>query len=288
MALMADGVAPADLYPLDLEPATAEARCLIKDDVVFWDSGAESRAAHRLWRSRHVDDVERPDVERDARATTVRSTSSGTSRSSAPTTSSCRRARRIARQRCGSSPGSRAPRTTPRSRSTSRTGPRTSTRNPDPPLPATSRVNHVDANTAYFDDAYLVDNLDDIDVALGSSGNPADLTIYWSLQSQPPKAAGGSSTSQPTAGRCSCCRRRPSSRLLLPCTAHRDEHAERDRAGRRGLVELHQVLRAGSLRPGPDQHVLDRDPDDRGLPADRLPVRLPDLRSCPAGSQECS
>ena len=41
-ALLADGVAPADLYPLDLARATAKLDT-IKDDIVFWGSGAESQ-----------------------------------------------------------------------------------------------------------------------------------------------------------------------------------------------------------------------------------------------------
>jgi putative spermidine/putrescine transport system substrate-binding protein len=41
-ALMADGVAPGDLYPLDLDRARAKLDT-IKDDIVFWTSGAESQ-----------------------------------------------------------------------------------------------------------------------------------------------------------------------------------------------------------------------------------------------------
>jgi putative spermidine/putrescine transport system substrate-binding protein len=41
-ALLADGVAPADLYPLDLARATKKLDT-IKDDIVFWGSGAESQ-----------------------------------------------------------------------------------------------------------------------------------------------------------------------------------------------------------------------------------------------------
>jgi putative spermidine/putrescine transport system substrate-binding protein len=41
-ALLADGVAPADLYPLDLARATKKLDT-IKDDIVFWASGAESQ-----------------------------------------------------------------------------------------------------------------------------------------------------------------------------------------------------------------------------------------------------
>ena len=42
VALLADGVAPDDLYPLDFARATAKLDT-IKDDFVFWASGAESQ-----------------------------------------------------------------------------------------------------------------------------------------------------------------------------------------------------------------------------------------------------
>ncbi len=42
VALLADGVAPADLYPLDLDRAIKKLDT-IKDDLVFWGSGAESQ-----------------------------------------------------------------------------------------------------------------------------------------------------------------------------------------------------------------------------------------------------
>jgi putative spermidine/putrescine transport system substrate-binding protein len=42
VALMADGVKPADLYPLDLDRAIRKLDT-IKDDLVFWASGAESQ-----------------------------------------------------------------------------------------------------------------------------------------------------------------------------------------------------------------------------------------------------
>ena len=42
IALLADGVAPEDLYPLDVERAIAKYDT-IKDDLVFWDSGAQSQ-----------------------------------------------------------------------------------------------------------------------------------------------------------------------------------------------------------------------------------------------------
>lgn len=42
IALLADGVAPKDLYPLDLDRAVKKLDT-IKDDIVFWGSGAESQ-----------------------------------------------------------------------------------------------------------------------------------------------------------------------------------------------------------------------------------------------------
>jgi putative spermidine/putrescine transport system substrate-binding protein len=42
VALLADGVKPADLYPLDLERATKKLDT-IKDDLAFWKTGAESQ-----------------------------------------------------------------------------------------------------------------------------------------------------------------------------------------------------------------------------------------------------
>lgn len=41
IALMADGVAPDELYPLDLDRAEAKLNT-IKDDLIFWGTGAES------------------------------------------------------------------------------------------------------------------------------------------------------------------------------------------------------------------------------------------------------
>ena len=42
MALLADGVAPEDLYPLDIDRAFAKL-ATIRDHIVFWNSGAESQ-----------------------------------------------------------------------------------------------------------------------------------------------------------------------------------------------------------------------------------------------------
>ena len=44
-------------------------------------------------------------------------------------------------------------------------GPTNVNSEPDPAMAQDLPVNHVDANTAYFDDVYLVDNFDEIDAA---------------------------------------------------------------------------------------------------------------------------
>ena len=49
-ALMADGVKPDELYPLDLARATKKLET-IKDDIVFWTSGAESQESSAPARS---------------------------------------------------------------------------------------------------------------------------------------------------------------------------------------------------------------------------------------------
>ncbi|WP_119166728.1 ABC transporter substrate-binding protein [Algihabitans albus] len=58
-ALLADGVAPEDIYPIDLERAFAKIR-EIKDDTIFWTSGSQSQELFRngevalgnLWHTR--------------------------------------------------------------------------------------------------------------------------------------------------------------------------------------------------------------------------------------------
>lgn len=49
-ALLADGVAPGDLFPLDVDRAIAKIKS-IKDNIIFWDSGAQSL---QLFRDREV------------------------------------------------------------------------------------------------------------------------------------------------------------------------------------------------------------------------------------------
>ncbi len=65
MALLADGVAPDNLYPLDLDRAFAKLDT-VKDDLVFWDTGASSQnlmasgevVAALVWLNRADDAIE--------------------------------------------------------------------------------------------------------------------------------------------------------------------------------------------------------------------------------------
>ncbi|PWF26557.1 extracellular solute-binding protein [Ancrocorticia populi] len=65
MALLADGVAPEDLYPLDLDRAFDKLDT-IKEDLVFWDTGASSQnliasgevSAALVWLNRADDAIE--------------------------------------------------------------------------------------------------------------------------------------------------------------------------------------------------------------------------------------
>jgi putative spermidine/putrescine transport system substrate-binding protein len=162
-ALMADGVAPAELYPLDLERATAKLDA-IKDDVVFWDSGAESReligsgevAMSMMWNGRTWNAIHQ-----DNRPVEIQWNQQILSADHfvVPKGSPNREAamRFIAWVVCAEN--------NPALSKYIPYGPTNVNSEPDPAMAQDLPVNHVDANTAYFDDAYLVDNLDEIDAA---------------------------------------------------------------------------------------------------------------------------
>jgi putative spermidine/putrescine transport system substrate-binding protein len=163
MALMADGVAPTDLYPLDLERATAKLDA-IKDDIVFWDSGAESRELigsgevamammwnGRTWNAIHEDNkpVEIQWNQQILSADHFVVPKGSPNREAAM--------RFIAWVACAENNGAIS-KYIPY-------GPTNVNSEPDPAMVDELAVNHVDANTAYFDDVYLVDHLDEIDSA---------------------------------------------------------------------------------------------------------------------------
>jgi putative spermidine/putrescine transport system substrate-binding protein len=163
IALMADGVAPDELYPLDLERASAKLDA-IKDDIVFWDSGAESRELigsgevamsimwnGRTWNAIHEDN--RPiEIQWNQQILSA-------DHFVVPKGSPNREAamRFIAWTACAENNAALSQYIP--------YGPSNVNSEPDPAMAQELPINHVDANTAYFDDAYLVDHLDEIDAA---------------------------------------------------------------------------------------------------------------------------
>ena len=163
MALMADGVAPADLYPLDLERATTKLDA-IKDDIVFWTSGAESReligsgevAMSMMWNGRTwgaIHEDNRPvDIQWNQQILTA---DYFVVPKGAPNRDAAMRF--IAWSVCAENNGALSTYIS--------YGPSNVKSDPDPDMVDDLPVSHVDENTAYFDDAYLVDNFEAIDAA---------------------------------------------------------------------------------------------------------------------------
>jgi putative spermidine/putrescine transport system substrate-binding protein len=163
MALMADGVAPTDLYPLDLERATAKLDA-IKNDIVFWNSGAESReligsgevAMAMMWNGRTwnaiVEDKRPVEIQWNQQ---ILSADHFVVPKGAPNREAAMRF--IAWTACAEN-NAAISKYIPY-------GPTNVNAEPDPAMAQDLAVNHVDANTAYFDDEYLVDHLDEIDAA---------------------------------------------------------------------------------------------------------------------------
>ena len=162
-ALMADGVAPADLYPLDLPRATAKLDT-IKDDIVFWTSGAESQELigsgeiamtmiwnGRGWSAKNLDN--RPvEIQWNQQIVTADYLviPKGSPNKDAAMTF-------IAYTACAANnagPSQYIP-----------YGPTNLNSEANPAMVADLSVTNADENSAYFDDAYLVDNFQEIDAA---------------------------------------------------------------------------------------------------------------------------
>lgn len=162
-ALMADGVAPADLYPLDLPRATAKLDT-IKDDIVFWTSGAESQELigsgeiamtmiwnGRGWSAKNLDN--RPvEIQWNQQIVTADYLviPKGSPNKDAAMTF-------IAYTACAANnagPSQFIP-----------YGPTNLNSEANPAMVADLSVTNADENSAYFDDAYLVDNFQEIDAA---------------------------------------------------------------------------------------------------------------------------
>ena len=162
-ALMADGVAPADLYPLDLPRATAKLNT-IKDDIVFWASGAESQeligsgevAMTMIWNGRgwSAKNIDNKPVEMQWNQQIVTAdylvVPKGSPNKDAAMTF-------IAYTACAANnagPSEFIP-----------YGPTNKNSTANPAMVNDLSVTNADENSAYFDDAYLAENFDEIDAA---------------------------------------------------------------------------------------------------------------------------
>jgi putative spermidine/putrescine transport system substrate-binding protein len=163
MALLADGVAPADLYPLDLDRAAAKLDA-IKDDIVLWGTGAESReligsgevAMSMMWNGRTwgaIHEDNRPvDIQWNQQ---ILSADYFVVPKGSPNRGAAMRF--IAWAVCAANNGALS-KYIPY-------GPTNVNSEPDAAMVDDLAVSHVDDSTAYFDDAYLVEHFDEIDAA---------------------------------------------------------------------------------------------------------------------------
>jgi putative spermidine/putrescine transport system substrate-binding protein len=163
IALLADGVAPADLYPLDVERATAKLDT-IKDDIVFWTSGAQSReligsgevAMTMIWNGRAwnaIHDDHRPVAiqwNQQIVSADYFVVPKGTPNKDAAM-------RFVAYTTCAETNGKLS--------SFIPYGPTNVNAEPDEEAADDLPLNHVDDSTAYFDDAWLVEHFQEIDAA---------------------------------------------------------------------------------------------------------------------------
>ena len=162
-ALMADGVKPADLYPLDLPRATAKLNT-IKDDIVFWASGAESQeligsgevAMSMIWNGRgwSAKNIDNKPVEMQWNQQIVTAdylvVPKGSPNKDAAMTF-------IAYTACAANnagPSEFIP-----------YGPTNTNSTANPAMVNDLSVTNADENSAYFDDTYLAENFDEIDAA---------------------------------------------------------------------------------------------------------------------------
>ena len=162
-ALMADGVAPADLYPLDIPRAIAKLDT-IKDDIVWWESGAQSQeligsgevAMSMIWNGRgwSAKNLDNKPVELQWNQQILTAdyfvVPKGTPNKQAAMEF-------IAWATCANNnaaPSEFIP-----------YGPTNKNSTPNEAMVADLAVTNADENTAYFDDEYLVDNFEEIDAA---------------------------------------------------------------------------------------------------------------------------
>ena len=163
IALLADGVAPTDLYPLDVEQATAKLDT-IKGDIVFWTSGAQSReligsgevAMSMIWNGRAWNAIHE-DNQPVAIQWNQQIISSDFFVVPKGTPNREAAMQFVAYTTCAENNGKLS--------TYIPYGPTNVHAVPDPEMVDELPLNHVDENTAYFDDAYLVDHFPEIDAA---------------------------------------------------------------------------------------------------------------------------
>ena len=162
-ALMADGVKPADLYPLDLPRATAKLDT-IKDDLVFWASGAESQeligsgevAMTMIWNGRgwSAKNIDKKPVEIQWNQQIVTADYLVVPKGS-PNKDAAMRF--IAYASCAANNGKPSEYIP--------YGPTNTKSEANAAMSKDLSVTNADENSAYFDDEYLINNFDEIDAA---------------------------------------------------------------------------------------------------------------------------
>lgn len=162
-ALMADGVKPADLYPLDLERATKKLDT-IKDDIVFWSSGAESQeligsgevAMTMIWNGRgwSAKNIDKKPVEIQWNQQFVTADYLVIPKGSPNKDAAMKFIAYTACADVNAGPSEFIP-----------YGPTNTKSTANAAMVNDLSVSNADENTAYFDDAYLAENFDEIDAA---------------------------------------------------------------------------------------------------------------------------
>ena len=162
-ALMADGVAPKDLYPLDLERATKKLDT-IKDDIVFWSSGAESQeligsgevAMTMIWNGRgwSAKNIDKKPVEIQWNQQIVTADYLVIPKGSPNKDAAMKFIAYTACADVNAGPSEFIP-----------YGPTNKNSTANPAMVNDLSVTNADENSAYFDDTYLAENFDAIDAA---------------------------------------------------------------------------------------------------------------------------
>ncbi|HSL75395.1 MAG TPA: ABC transporter substrate-binding protein [Candidatus Limnocylindrales bacterium] len=162
-ALMADGVKPADLYPLDLERATKKLDT-IKDDIVFWSSGAESQeligsgevAMTMIWNGRgwSAKNIDKKPVEIQWNQQIVTADYLVIPKGSPNKDAAMKFIAYTACADVNAGPSEFIP-----------YGPTNKNATANPAMVNDLSVTNADENSAYFDDTYLAENFDEIDAA---------------------------------------------------------------------------------------------------------------------------